>query len=121
MFFSSSSQKDGSRRHRSSRIPAWTVTLGLAAVIALAACGSSDSGATNNGPTEWPCEVPNPSQPPDYLKKTGCTADFQALASEPLDASLPGARSGKVVLDLRDNDALYFQNSNKYQIHYEFA
>src|SRR5262249_42453118 len=103
-----------------SRGSTWTITVGLAAVLALVACGSPSSNA-NSGPTEWPCEVPNPAQPPDYLKKTGCTADFQSVASEPLDASLPGARSGKVILDLRDNDTVYFQNSNKYEIHYLFA
>ena len=39
----------------------------------------------------------------------------------PLDQSIPGARSTKVVLDQLDGDKLYFQNSKKYQIHYEFA
>ena len=100
----------------------WTAYLGLAALLVLAACGSSDGGGgEGEGPTEWPCEVPQGSATPDFLKKTGCTADFQAMASQPLDSSLPGALSGKVVLDLRDNDTIYFQNTNKYQIHYEFA
>ena len=39
----------------------------------------------------------------------------------PLDATIPGARSVKVVLDQLDNDALYFQNSSKYKIHHQFA
>lgn len=43
------------------------------------------------------------------------------MASEPLDASIPGARSGKVVLDLLNGNTLYYQNSNKYPIHYQFA
>jgi hypothetical protein len=57
----------------------------------------------------------------EFLKHIGCTADFKALASAPLDSTLPGARSVKVVLDQADGDALYFQNSVLYQIHYAFA
>ena len=58
---------------------------------------------------------------PDSLSSFTCRADFDALASEPLDSSLPGAQSVKVVMDLADGNALYFQNSKKYKIHYEFA
>jgi pyruvate,water dikinase len=58
---------------------------------------------------------------PDYLEQLGCVTDFEALASEPLDATIPGARSGKVVLDTFDANHLYFQNSKKFQIHYQFA
>ena len=43
------------------------------------------------------------------------------LASEPLDESIPGAVSVKVVLDRLDGDALYFQNSGKYLIHHDFV
>jgi hypothetical protein len=42
------------------------------------------------------------------------------MASAPLDASLPGARSAKVVLDQHDG-SLYFQNSTRFKIHYEFV
>lgn len=105
-----------------SRGSAWASMVGLIAVMALVACGSSDNGNNEDtGPKEWPCEIPTGSQAPDFVQKTGCKADFQAMAAEPLDSSLPGARSGKVVLDLRDKDALYFQNSNKYMVHFEFA
>jgi len=58
---------------------------------------------------------------PDSLASIGCRVDFDVLASEPLDTSIPGARSVKVVLDQLDNDALHFQNSTKYKVHYEFA
>lgn len=58
---------------------------------------------------------------PEYLQHVGCTEDFQALASEPLDSTLPGARSVKVVQDHAGSDALYFQNSVLYQIHYDFV
>jgi pyruvate, water dikinase len=57
----------------------------------------------------------------DFLKLIGCRADFDALASAPLTASIPGASSVKVVLDQSDSDALYFQNSKLYKIHWDFA
>lgn len=57
---------------------------------------------------------------PEFLKQLGCRRDFDALASVPIDANLPGARSVKVVLDQADG-ALYFQNSTQYPIHYQFA
>ena len=58
---------------------------------------------------------------PDSLPEISCRADFDALASLPLDDSIPGARSTKVVLDREDGNTLYFQNSTKFQIHYDFA
>ncbi len=58
---------------------------------------------------------------PDYLLEIGCTDDFELLASEPLDASIPGARSVKVVLDQENGNRLYFQNSQRYLIHHDFA
>jgi hypothetical protein len=67
-----------------------------------------------------PCTI-DPAAPPDSVSRIVCQADFEALASAPLDDSIPGARSGKVVLDQQDADALYFQNSNKYKIHYDFV
>lgn len=57
----------------------------------------------------------------DSVASIGCKADFAALASVPIDANIPGARSGKVVLDQLGGDKLYFQNSQKYQIHYQFV
>ena len=58
---------------------------------------------------------------PDSLSELECESDFLALASAPIDASIPGARSVKTVLDRADGDALYFQNSSKFPIHYAFA
>ncbi|WP_037584460.1 hypothetical protein, partial [Stigmatella aurantiaca] len=52
---------------------------------------------------------------PSFLS-AWCQEDFNALASEPLDTSIPGARSVKVVLDQFDNNTLYFQNSTQYAI-----
>lgn len=57
----------------------------------------------------------------EFTQRIGCLADFDALASVPLDANLPGARSTKVVQDHADDDALYFQDSVLYPIHYEFV
>ena len=57
---------------------------------------------------------------PDFLRRLGCPADHEALASEPLDARIPGARSAKVVYD-RTDGALYVQHSGRYPIHWEFA
>ena len=86
------------------------------ALAALAAC-SSDDGTIK----EEACQIQSGAATPDSLGHIGCRADFLALASDPLDTSLPGAQSGKVVMDQLDNNALYFQNSKKYQIHYQFA
>jgi hypothetical protein len=94
----------------------------FAVALVLGACGSDPApGTTDTDPPEKACEIPAGSATPDSLLKVGCKNDFLALASQPLDASIPGARSGKVILDLLDNDALYFQNSQKFPIHYEFA
>jgi hypothetical protein len=90
--------------------------------------GEDDPPTATPDPQElnWPCEVPPGDPAPDSLLKVGCRADYDLLASQPLDASIPGARSGKVVLDLCADDLcetkqLYFQNSNDYPIHWDFA
>ena len=90
--------------------------LGLALLLASAACAPADG---SEGVPEV-CQIPT-GESPEFAKQIGCTEDFMALASVPLDANLPGARSTKVVQDHADGDALYFQNSVLYQIHYEFV
>ncbi len=57
----------------------------------------------------------------DYTAEIGCEEDFVQVASQPLDASIPGAMSVKTVIDRFDDDTLYFQNSNEYATHYEFV
>ena len=57
----------------------------------------------------------------DFTQRLGCEQDFLTLSSPPLDASIPGARSLKTVLDLADEDAVYYQNTGKYLIHWEFT
>ncbi len=108
---------------RTARIPALIVG---ALALALAACGDDVAGEPDAGidagqVVEGPCQIADPDAPPDSLSTITCKADFDALASQPIDATLPGARSTKVVLDREDGDALYFQNSVKFQIHYAFA
>jgi hypothetical protein len=103
-----------------------------APALAVAGFALADACSTNDGPSaggtvvEGPCEsaaAGDAGAPaaPDLLRRLGCRTDFELLASQPLDSSLPGARSVKVVLDQSDHDALYFQNSGKFQIHYQFA
>ncbi len=82
----------------------------LVASIA-SACGSDSAGET--------CTIEGDT--PEFVTTIGCQSDFDALASEPLVSTIPGARSLKIVIDQIDEDALYFQNSKLYQIHYEFA
>ena len=69
--------------------------------------------------TEGTCQIADAT--PASLSTLTCTADFERLASAPLSTTLPGARSVKVVLDTADGDALYFQDSVTYQVHYDFA
>ena len=102
------------------KITIWTV----AALSALAmACSSEEATAPADTTTTEPAQVcvSEPDADPDYLNVIGCLDDFAALASEPLNASIPGARSMKTVIDRLDGDKLYFQNSKRYMIHWEFV
>jgi hypothetical protein len=89
------------------------------------ATATPDAGATPDAavaePEEGICTVTDESSTPDSLREIPCKKDFLALSSAPIDATLPGSRSTKVVIDLQDSDALYFQNSQKFKIHYEFV
>jgi pyruvate,water dikinase len=96
-------------------------------LLLIAGCSSSDTDEPDEQQieiTEGECEHDADDEAPASLPRIGCRADFDALASEPLDASIPGARSVKVVLDRLDasgGNKLYFQNSVEYAIHYEFV
>jgi hypothetical protein len=84
----------------------------LALCLVLAACGGSgDDAPVCLGTTAAAT----------HASDLGCATDFEALASRPLDASIPGARSVKTVIDRVDGEALYFQNSVTYQTHYQFV
>ena len=60
-------------------------------------------------------------QAPDFALQVGCRGDFDALASRPLNTSIPGARSAKVLVDRASGDTLYFMNTNTYPRHFDFA
>ncbi len=79
--------------------------------------------STVDGPSQtkvWECQLPS-GDVPNFLPQIGCETDFQALASIPTDASISGARAVKTVVDRDFENNLYFQNSQRYQIHWEFA
>lgn len=79
---------------------------------------SNESEADSQTP--WECQISE--KDPDFALQLGCADDFLTLASLPLNASIPGARSTKTVIDRFDDlNELYFQNSEKYGIHYEFV
>jgi hypothetical protein len=92
-------------------------------VICAVACNASnnDVPSASTRVQEGACQLSSDAGTTEFLKHIGCNADFTALASQPVDADLPGAQSTKVVIDTADGDALYFQNSQMYKIHYEFA
>jgi len=100
-------------------------------VIAAAGLGASCSAASNSDApstsvVEGACEIPESdindgTASTEYLLHIGCAADFQAMGSEPIDASIPGASSVKVVLDTADANRQYFQNSVLYKVHYDFT
>ena len=98
--------------------------LPLLALSLLVACNADKSSPdpTDTGPlsTEWACLIAEGSDP-DYAQQLGCEADFDALASEPADASIPGATSVKTIVDRANENTLYFQNSKRYCIHWDFA
>lgn len=88
----------------------FAVLLFVASAAAIG-CGDNVAGET--------CEIEGDTPP--YLQTVGCQSDFSQLASAPLVSTIPGARSLKTVMDQADGDQLYFQNSNTYKIHHEFA
>ena len=94
-------------------------------IACLVACGgSSDHPADapadgSDQVVEGACQISGNA--PDSLQTITCRADFDALAALPFDSALPGATSMKVVLDRLDADATYFQNTEKYDIHFKFV
>jgi pyruvate,water dikinase len=91
-------------------------------VVAVVALAAGACGTTSPPPEPPPsaCVIVS-KEAPDSTARLGCAADFDALGSRPLDASIPGARSVKTIVDRADDDALYFTNSTRYPIHYDFA
>lgn len=106
----------------------FTVACAFVAICSfVAACGDGAPPSDDPGDElrQWSCELEQPDDAPDYVQRIGCAADFDALASEPLDSSIPGARSLKVIYDRIGSEAngpaLYYQNSARYLVHYDFA
>ena len=104
------------------------VVLGGILLGGVPACGGSSNGSgdqdeetgeTGEGAV-FECTL-EPDADPEWAEVLGCEADFEQVAAAPLDASIPGALSVKTVIDQFDEDALYFQNSNKYLIHHQFC
>jgi len=94
-------------RARTLRLAALAVTAALAA-----GCGSTPAATGSDGV----CLIASGGDP-DSAGRLGCRADYQLLASVPLDASLPGATSVKTIVDRANDNTLYFQNSKRYCIH----
>lgn len=69
--------------------------------------------------TEWECVLAE--EQVDFALQIGCWEDFVKVASQPLDASIPGALSVKTGIDRLDGNSLWFQNSELYPIHWDFA
>jgi hypothetical protein len=93
----------------------------LICLFGCAACQESQSNPDATSIREQACQLANGAEAPEFLPHIGCAADFAALASEQVDVDLPGSRSVKVVFDTSDDNALYFQNSQIYKIHYDFV
>jgi hypothetical protein len=91
----------------------------LAAGLALGAAGALGCSSESREPA-FNCLLVAGTDP-DSAGELGCPADYAALASEPADASIPGATSVKVVVDRFNQNELYFQNSKRYCVHWEFA
>ncbi|MEN9578146.1 MAG: hypothetical protein RJA70_1155, partial [Pseudomonadota bacterium] len=89
----------------------------------VAASPATDAGADSGTAAQaraWKC-FGTSKNTPDFLPELGCEADFLALASEPLQSAIPGARAVKTSIDRDTNSELSFQNSQKYPIHWEFV
>ena len=70
-------------------------------LFSLFACSGSE-------PVTWECQVTDPEAL--YAISLGCDEDFDALASAPLDASIPGARSTKTVVDNWPIQPMWFRS-----------
>jgi len=83
--------------------------------------GEDGEGDADNEEPEGVCTLEPEDSDPDFVSVIGCRRDFEAVASAPLVSSIPGALSAKTVVDRVDKNHLYFQNSRRYPIHYDFA
>ncbi|MFT5585059.1 MAG: hypothetical protein ACI9VR_002647 [Cognaticolwellia sp.] len=93
--------------------------LTLLPILVVLACQKEDPD-TGSPDVAWECMIPAGEQPA-YANQLGCLEDYEVLAAAPLDASIPGARSAKTVIDRSDENTLYFQDSSQYPIHWDFT
>jgi hypothetical protein len=91
------------------------VSVMVVAAGLLAACEKGGPGKPGG------CTLDASDTDPDFVAQVGCRSDYDAVASVPLVASIPGASSVKTVIDQLDGNRLYFQNSRRYPIHWNFA
>lgn len=94
--------------------------IGWGAALAALAAVSCDRSAGSGPARDWECAIAAGAAA-DSSSVLGCRDDFAAFASEPLDATIPGAASAKVIVDRADADHVHFQNSKLYKIHWDFA
>ncbi len=92
------------------------IPIALILPLLLVACETG----TDEPVDEWECTLA-PDSDPDFAQVIGCQEDYDQIGSVPWDSSIPGATAVKTVIDRLDGDALYFQNSKRYCIHWEFA
>lgn len=97
--------------------PYFLLALGFTLFLFMLSCSRSGPNAPSKS---WGCVI-DTGAAPAFSHTIGCREDFNALASVPLDASIPGAVSLKTVVDLADGGILYFQDSKEYQIHWDFT
>jgi hypothetical protein len=106
-----------------------TGSLRAFAVAALACC--SAAGCAEDEGKVWACVLPEGDPLPDGgvaeldgARQIGCWEDFVKLSAEPMSAAISGGRSTKTLIDQQDPknpDALYFQNTEIYPIHWNYA
>lgn len=97
-------------------------TVSFSALLLFSCSNDKDNPEGTKPAKVWSCSISGDT--PDFSHTIGCNGDFTALASEPLDASIPGASSAKTVIDLWDDEngqPLYITNSKKYQVHFDFV
>jgi len=97
-----------------------TLVLALAASACNSDKSTEDSASSTPDGDEWACVLTDVGTP-DGSDTIGCREDFELLASDPLDASIPGAESTKTIVDRVNDSELVFINSELYPIHYEYA
>lgn len=56
-----------------------------------------------------------------FRSELRCADELAAQGARPLDASLPGAVTVKTIIDRADDDAVYFQDTQRYPVHRAFA